>query len=174
MTSASPATQHLAALADKDLNKGMKSRLRRAFSFGSAQELRRGAAENNAIAQQAKEQHQQQIDDELDAEQQEIARRQEEAGIGAGIYSGQGGFAGSTDNLSISSTASSASMMLRKMGRATKKGAKSIRGIFRPKSVVGVPAMDGPAQVGPSAAVQPSVAQVSMVTVEAERQQTVK
>jgi hypothetical protein len=170
MTSASPATQHLAALADKDLNKGMKSRLRRAFSFGSAQELRRGAAENNAIAQQAKEQHQQQIDDELDAEQQEIARRQEEAGIGAGIYSGQGGFAGSTDNLSISSTASSASMMLRKMGRATKKGAKSIRGIFRPKSVVGVPAMDGPAQVGPSAAVQPSVAQVSMVTVEAERQ----
>jgi hypothetical protein len=170
MASASPATQHLAALADKDLNKGMKSRLRRAFSFGSAQELRRGAAENNAIAQQAKEQHQQQIDDELDAEQQEIARRQEEAGIGAGIYSGQGGFAGSTDNLSISSTASSASMMLRKMGRATKKGAKSIRGIFRPKSVVGVPAMDGPAQVGPSAAVQPSVAQVSMVTVEAERQ----
>jgi hypothetical protein len=170
MASASPASQHLAALADKDLNKGMKSRLRRAFSFGSAQELRRGAAENNAIAQQTKEQHQQQIDDELDAEQQEIARRQEEAGIGAGIYSGQGGFAGSTDNLSISSTASSASMMLRKMGKATKKGARSIKGLFRPKSVIGVPAADGPVQVGPSAAVQPSVAQVSMVTVEAERQ----
>jgi len=171
MQSASPATQHLAALADKDLNKGMKSRLRRAFSFGSAQELRRGAAENHASAQQTKEQHQQQIDDELDAEQQEIARRQEEAGIGAGIYSGQGNFLGSTDNLSISSTASSASMMLRKMGRATKKGARSIKGLFRPKSVIGVPAADGPVQMSAgSAALQPSVAQVSMVTVEAERQ----
>ena len=170
----SPAAQQLAAVSDKDLNKGMKSRLRRAFSFSSAHELRKTAGENNQAAahqaQQAKQQHQQQIDDELDAEQLEIARRQEAAGIGAGIYSGQGGFSGSTDNLSISSTASSASMMLRKMGRGAKKSARSIKGLFRPKSVIGVPAADGPIEVGSSAAVQPSVAQVSMITVEAERQ----
>ena len=170
----SPAAQQLAAVSDKDLNKGMKSRLRRAFSFGSAQELRKAAGENNQAAahqaQQAKAQQRQQIDDELDAEQLEIARRQEEAGIGAGIYSGQGGFSGSTDNLSISSTASSASMMLRKMGKGAKKSARSIKGLFRPKSVIGVPAADGPIQVGSSAPVEPTVAQVSMVTVEAERQ----
>ncbi|KJX93516.1 hypothetical protein TI39_contig4301g00002 [Zymoseptoria brevis] len=171
----SPAAQQLAAVSNNDLNKGMKSRLRRAFSFGSAQELRRGAAENSShvAAVQgltAREQQQQNIDDELDAEQQEIARRQEEAGIGAGIYSGQGGFTGSTDNLSISSTASSASMMLRKMGRGAKKSARSIKGLFRPKSVIGVPAADGPYQAPVGAIVQPSVAQVSMVTVEAERQ----
>jgi len=174
VTTPSPAAAQLAAVSDKDLNKGMKSRLRRAFSFGGSQELRRAAGENsqaaNQQAQQAKEQHRQNIDDELDAEQQEIARRQEAAGIGAGIYSGQGGFSGSTDNLSISSTASSASMMLRKMGRGAKKGARSIKGLFRPKSVIGVPAADGPIQVGASApTVQPSTAQVSMVTVEAER-----
>ncbi|KAK5727208.1 bud neck involved protein [Elasticomyces elasticus] len=173
----SSAAAQLAALSDQDLNKNMKSRLRRAFSFGSAQELRRAAGENNQVAQathqaqQTRERHQQKVNDELelDAEQQEIARRQEAAGIGAGIYSGQGGFSGSTDNLSISSTASSASMMLRKMGRGAKKSARSIKGLFRPKSVIGVPAADGPVSVGASPLVQPSVAQVSMVTVEAER-----
>ncbi|TKA40294.1 hypothetical protein B0A54_10900 [Friedmanniomyces endolithicus] len=173
----SSAAAQLAALSDKDLNHGMKSRLRRAFSFGSAHELRRAAGENNHVAhaaqhaQHTREQHQQKVNDELelDAEQQEIARRQEAAGIGAGIYSGQGGFSGSTDNLSISSTASSASMMLRKMGRGAKKSARSIKGLFRPKSVIGVPAADGPISVGSSAPVQPSMAQVSMVTVEAER-----
>ena len=174
MNSPSPAAQQLAAVSDKDLNKGMKSRLRRAFSFSSSQELRKAAGQNNqSVAQQVQQTrtlHKQPIDDELDEEQQEIARRQEAAGIGAGIYSGQGGFSGSTDNLSISSTASSASMMLRKMGRGAKKGAKSIKGIFRPKSVIGVPAADGPIQVGSSAPVQPTAAQVSMVTVEAERQ----
>ncbi|KAK5163485.1 bud neck involved protein [Saxophila tyrrhenica] len=165
----SPAAAQLAAVSDKDLNKGMKSRLRRAFSFGSAQELRRAAGENNQAqnnqAQQMQQQHRQQIDDEMDAEQLEIARRQEAAGIGAGIYSGQGGFSGSTDNLSISSTASSASMMLRKMGRGAKKSARSVKGLFRPKSVIGVPAADGPLET----TVGPTVAQVSMVTVEAER-----
>ncbi|EMC92196.1 hypothetical protein BAUCODRAFT_78517 [Baudoinia panamericana UAMH 10762] len=175
----SAAAAQLAAVSDKDLNKGMKSRLRRAFSFGGSHELRRAAGENNQAAQaaqaaqQARAQHQQRVDSELelDAEQQEIARRQEAAGIGAGIYSGQGGFTGSTDNLSISSTASSASMMLRKMGQGARKGARSIKGLFRPKSVIGVPAADGPVvQVGSGAPVQPSVAQVSMVTVEAERQ----
>jgi hypothetical protein len=169
----SPAAAQLAAVSDKDLNKGMKSRLRRAFSFGSAQELRRAAGENQQVAHQAqqkKQQHQQQIDDDMDAEQLEIARRQEAAGIGAGIYSGQGGFSGSTDNLSISSTASSASMMLRKMGRGAKKSARSIKGIFRPKSVIGVPAADGPLDLGASTTVHPTVAQVSMITIEAERQ----
>jgi hypothetical protein len=100
---------------------------------------------------------------EQDAEQAAIVAKQEAAGIGAGIYSGQGGFSGSTDNLSISSTASSASIMLRKMGTGMKKGGRSIKGLFRPKSVIGVPAADGPV-------VQASVGQVSMVTVEAEQQ----
>ncbi|OQO05878.1 hypothetical protein B0A48_09974 [Cryoendolithus antarcticus] len=167
----SPAAQHLAAVNDKNGNKGMTSRLRRAFSFGSAQELRRASAENNiSAAAQARTQQQQKVDDGMDAEQQEIARRQEAAGIGAGIYSGQGGFNGSTDNISIQSTASSASMMLRKMGKGAKKSARSIKGLFRPKSVIGVPAADGPVQVQTAPVLQPSVAQVSMVTVEAERQ----
>ncbi|KAF2860247.1 hypothetical protein K470DRAFT_258210 [Piedraia hortae CBS 480.64] len=140
--------------------RGVKSRLRRAFSLSGNAQLRQANEAPSTITGEA--------DDELDAEQQEIARRQEAAGIGAGIYSGQGGFAGSMDNLSISSTASSASMMLRKMGRGAKKSARSIKGLFRPKSVIGVPAADGPAQLG---AVQPSAAQVSRVTVEAERAQ---
>ena len=156
----SPAAQHLAALSDKDLNKGMKSRLRRAFSFGSAAELRKASAENVPPPQHAR--LQKKTPEEDDEDQEEIARQQEAAGIGAGIYSGQGGFTGSIDNLSISSTASSASMMLRKMGKGMKKGGRSLKGLFRPKSVVGVPAADGP--------IQPSLAQVSMVTVEAERQ----
>jgi hypothetical protein len=168
----SAAAQHLAAVSDRDLNKGMKSRLRRAFSFGSAQELRRAEA-SAATPQQAREQqqHQQQRpEEELDPEQLEIARRQEAAGIGANIYSGQGGFTGSTDNMSISSTASSASMMLRKMGKGAKKSARSIKGLFRPKSVIGVPAADGPVNAQRGSPLQPSMAQVSMVTVEAERQ----
>ncbi|KAG9670187.1 hypothetical protein KCU76_g17140, partial [Aureobasidium melanogenum] len=150
----SPAAQQLAHLSANDLNRGMRSRLRRAFSFGAAQELRRSS--ENLPPQGA-------INplDEMDPEQAAIARQQEAAGIGASIYTGQGGFTGSTDNLSISSTASSASMMLRKMGKGMKKGGRSIKGLFRPKSVIGVPAADGP--------VQPSMAQVSMVTVEAER-----
>jgi hypothetical protein len=165
----SAAAQHLAAVSDRDLNKGMKSRLRRAFSFGSAQELRRAEA-NAATPQQAREQQLQRPEDELDPEQLEIARRQEAAGIGANIYSGQGGFTGSTDNISISSTASSASMMLRKMGKGAKKSARSIKGLFRPKSVIGVPAADGPVNQQRGSPLQPSMAQVSMVTVEAERQ----
>lgn len=158
----SPAVQQLTALNDKESNKGMKSRLRRAFSFGSAAELRRASAENNLSAERArlrKERYQ----DEREAEHEAIAAKQEAAGIGAGIYSGQGGFSGSTDNLSISSTASSASVMLRKMGNGMKRGTRSIKGLFRPKSVIGVPAAD-------TAVIQPSVAQVSMVTVEAERE----
>lgn len=149
--------QQLSAVNDKD--KGMKSRLRRAFSFGSAAELRRASAENNISAERARLRKGQYQSDE-DAEQAAIIAKQEAAGIGAGIYSGQGGI-GSTDNLSIQSAASSASVMLRKMGHGMKKGTKSIKGLFRPKSVIGVPAADGP--------IKPSVGQVSLVTVEAER-----
>lgn len=139
----------------------MKSRLRRAFSFGSAAELRRASAENSLSAERAKLRKDRYNTDE-DAEQAAIIAKQEAAGIGAGIYSGQGGI-GSTDNLSIQSAASSASIMLRKMGHGMKKGTKSIKGLFRPKSVIGVPAADGPVA-------RPSVGQVSLVTVEAERQ----
>lgn len=137
----------------------MKSRLRRAFSFGSAAELRRASAENNLSAERAKL-RKDRYQSEEDAEQAAIVAKQEAAGIGAGIYNGQGGFTSSTDNISISSTASSASVMLRKMGHGMKKGTRSIKGLFRPKSVIGVPAADGPVM-------QP---QVSRVTVEAERQ----
>ncbi|KAF2657661.1 hypothetical protein K491DRAFT_320917 [Lophiostoma macrostomum CBS 122681] len=158
----SAAMQHLTALNDKESSRGVKSRLRRAFSFGSAAELRRASAENNLSAERAKL-RKDRYQNDIDAETAAIAAKQEAAGIGAGIYNGQGGFSGSTDNLSISSTASSASIMLRKMGSGMKKGGRSIKGLFRPKSVIGVPAADGPV-------VQASVGQVSMVTVEAERQ----
>lgn len=155
----SAAVKQLHAVNDKD--KGMKSRLRRAFSFGSAAELRRASAENNLSAERAKL-RKDRYQTEEDAEQAAIIAKQEAAGIGAGIYSGQGGM-GSTDNLSIASAASSASIMLRKMGHGMKKGSKSIKGLFRPKSVIGVPAADGPVT-------RPSVGEVSLVTVEAERQ----
>ena len=164
----SPAAQHLAALNKKDAKKeGKSSRLRRAFSFGSAAELRKASAENNmnnnASAERAKL-RKDRYQDEHEAEQAAIVQKQEAGGLGEGIYSGQGHFfTGSTDNLSISSTASSASVMIRKMGKGMKKGSRSLVGLFRPKSVVGVPPAD-------SAVPEPSVAQVSMVTVEAERE----
>ncbi|KAI9892721.1 MAG: bud neck involved protein [Vezdaea aestivalis] len=165
----SPAQQRLAALTERENKKGVKSRLRRAFSFGSAAELRKASAENNmnnannASADRAKLKKERPIGDE-DAEQAAIAQKQEAGGIGENIYSGQGGFfTGSTDNLSISSTASSASIMIRKMGQGMKKSGRSLVGLFRPKSVYGDAGHD-------DAAPEPSVAQVSMVTVEAERE----
>ena len=79
--------------------------------------------------------------------------------------SGQGVFAASTDNLSISSTASSASIMLRKMGQGMKRSSRSIKGLFRPKSVIGVPAADGPLVQSVA------TAEVSMVTAEADREE---
>lgn len=164
----SPAAQSLAGLNKKDGKKeGKSSRLRRAFSFGSAAELRKASAENSMKHDQSTERAKLRKDryaDEREAEQAAIAQKQEAGGLGEGIYSGQGQFfTGSTDNLSISSTASSASVMIRKMGTGMKKGSRSLVGLFRPKSVVGVPAAD-------SAVPEPSVAQVSMVTVEAERE----
>lgn len=161
--SPSPAASTLAALNDKAGKK--PSRLRRAFSFGSAAELRKASGDtgSGAAADRARL-HKERIQNAQDAEQARIAQKQEEGGIGAGIYTGQGSFfSGSTDNLSISSTASSASIMIRKMGKGMKKSTRSLVGIFRPKSVIGVPAADGPLQQAP-------VSEVSMVTVEAERQ----
>jgi len=164
----SPAAQHLVALNKKDGKKdGKSSRLRRAFSFGSAAELRKASAENshnnNVSAERAKL-RKERYQDEQEAAQAAIVQKQEAGGLGEGIYSGQGHFfTGSTDNLSISSTASSASIMLRKMGKGMKKSTRSLVGLFRPKSVIGVPAAD-------AAVPQASVPQVSMVTVEAERE----
>lgn len=172
----STASKTLTALGTKDEKKSKGNRLRRAFSFGSAAELRKASAGvsppvANAIANEASlsaderaRLRKERYHDEREAEQARIAARQEAGGIGAGIYSGQGNFfSGSTDNLSISSTASSASIMLRKMGKGMKKSTRSLVGLFRPKSVIGVPAADGPLQ-------DFSQAQVSMVTVEAERE----
>ncbi|KAI4281358.1 MAG: hypothetical protein L6R38_003753 [Xanthoria sp. 2 TBL-2021] len=160
----SPAAQQLAALSKKDGKKeGKSSRLRRAFSFGSAAELRMASAENNLSSERAKL-RKDRYQDEHEAQQAAIVQKQEASGLGEGIYSGQGHFfTGSTDNLSISSTASSASVMIRKMGKGVKKGSRSLVGLFRPKSVVGVAPADGPVP-------EASVAQVSMVTVEAERE----
>lgn len=167
-TPESPAAQQLAALSKKEGKKeGKSSRLRRAFSFGSAAELRKASAENshnNNVSAERGKLRKDRYHDEQAAEQAAIAQKQEAGGLGEGIYSGQGHFfTGSTDNLSISSTASSASIMLRKVGKGMKKSTRSLVGLFRPKSVIGVPAAD-------AALPQASVAQVSMVTVEAERE----
>ena len=168
-STSSLAAEKLTAVSKKDAKKS-KSKLRRAFSFGSAAELRKATAQNNLEKSVANRNdttasyRTSKYEDELEPEQARIAEKQEAAGLGESIYSGQGNFfTGSTDNLSISSTASSASVMLRKMGKGMKKGTRSLVGLFRPKSVVGVPAADGPVNQG-------SLAQVSMVTVEAERE----
>ncbi|OAP64246.1 hypothetical protein AYL99_00218 [Fonsecaea erecta] len=162
----SPAAEQLAAVSKKDFKKP-KSKLRRAFSFGSAAELRKATAQHNlekSVANNQTSKRNSKYEDELEPEQARIAEKQEAAGLGESIYSGQGNFfTGSTDNLSISSTASSASIMLRKMGKGVKKGTRSLVGLFRPKSVVGVPAADAPVTSA-------TIAEVSMVTVEAERE----
>ncbi|TEY39724.1 hypothetical protein BOTCAL_0451g00010 [Botryotinia calthae] len=166
----SPAAQQLAALNDKEGKKSKTSRLRRAFSFGSAAELRKASAESHLVSRSGNDAldrsklRREKYQIEQDAEQDKIAQQQEAAGIGSNIYSGQGNFfTGSTDNLSISSTASSASVMIRKMGKGMKKSTRSLVGLFRPKSVIGVPAAD-------AAVPEASQAQVSMVNVEAERE----
>ena len=157
----SPAVAAMAALSEKDNKKSGKSRLRRAFSFGGSTELDKPAREVEEAKERAQARRDQ-FSNELDEEQAAIARQQEAAGLGESIYSGQAGFVGSTDNLSISSTASSASMMLRKMGKGMKKGGRSIKGLFRPKSAIGVAPPDGPLGAG--------VGEISRVTVEAERE----
>lgn len=162
----SPAAKQLAAINQNGgKTKSKTSRLRRAFSFGSAAELRRAAAGDGDVGDKqepSKLQKNPTSDEAYDAEQARIAEQQEAAGIGNSIYGGRF-FGGSTDNLSISSTASSASIMIRKMGRGVKKGGRSLAGLFRPKSVIGVPAAE---PLAPEA----SQAAVSMITVEAETQ----
>ena len=161
----SPAAKHLAAINQKGGKaKSKTSRLRRAFSFGSAAEFRKAAGEGETgdKTEASKLQKNPSPEEAYDAEQARIAEAQEAAGIGSSIYGGRF-FGGSTDNLSISSTASSASIMIRKMGRGMKKSTRNLAGLFRPKSVVGVPAAEPVASEGSQAA-------VSMVTVEAETQ----
>ncbi|KAH9900509.1 hypothetical protein F4778DRAFT_782044 [Xylariomycetidae sp. FL2044] len=167
----SPAAKQLAALNQKGFkSKNKTSRLRRAFSFGSAAELRKATGQESVDGTKATNQNEpaklhkeQRPQDAYEEEQARIAQKQEEGGIGHSIYAGTKLFSGSTDNLSISSTASSASIMLRKMGRGVKKGSRSLVGLFRPKSVIGVPGED-------STIPEASQAAVSMVTVEAERE----
>ncbi|KAI1097964.1 hypothetical protein F4804DRAFT_142657 [Jackrogersella minutella] len=167
----SPAAKQLAAINEKGgKSKSKTSRLRRAFSFGSAAELRKAAGQDaTSDAAKASQNDPSRLhkdprpEDIWEEEQARIAQKQEEGGIGSSIYSGTKLFAGSTDNLSISSTASSASIMLRKMGRGMKKGGRSLVGLFRPKSIIGSPAED-------STLPEASQAEVSMVTVEAERE----
>ena len=161
----SPAAKQLAAINIKGRSK--TSRLRRAFSFGSAADFKKAAggeasAESTETAEPSRL-HKDPTPAELyESEQARIAKKQEEGGIGNSIY-GAKLFAASTDNISISSTASSASIMIRKMGRGVKRSTRSLVGLFRPKSVIGVPAAD---------ALTPETSQtaVSMVTVEAERE----
>ncbi|OLN93902.1 Protein BNI4 [Colletotrichum chlorophyti] len=163
----SPAVQQLAAINQKGTkSKSKTSRLRRAFSFGSTADFKKAAGPDTTVdahtAADLSRLHKDPTPDELyDAEQAAIAKKQEEGGIGNNIYGGRL-FSSSTDNLSISSTASSASIMIRKMGRGMKKSTRNLVGLFRPKSVIGVPAADA---LAPEA----SQAAVSMITVEAER-----
>ena len=147
-----------------DSKRPPKSRLRRAFSFGSASELRKASAQNSAGRREQAEldkSRQQQLSEELGPEQAAIAAQQEANGLGENIYSNTTRFfTGSTDNLSISSTASSASIMLRKMGRGMKKSTRSLVGLFRPKSFIGNSA--------DPMTIEPMAPQVSVVNVEAE------
>ncbi|CAK7230192.1 bud neck involved protein [Sporothrix curviconia] len=170
----SPAMRHLSAINQKGGKLRSKtSKLRRAFSFGSAADFRKTdhVEETHDIAISHNKLQKEPTSQELyDAEQARIAQQQEEGGIGSSIY-GAKIFTGSTDNLSISSTASSASIMIRKMGRGMKKSTRSLVGLFRPKSIVGVPAADAPVAATISTPnAEAAEATVSIVTVEAERE----
>jgi len=92
----SSAAEHLVAVSKKDEKKSSKSKLRRAFSFGSASELRRASAQNNleksaAEASKANKRNSK-YEDEMEPEEAKIARSQEAGGLGESIYSGQGRF----------------------------------------------------------------------------------
>ncbi|KAI2626559.1 hypothetical protein GGR54DRAFT_476515 [Hypoxylon sp. NC1633] len=170
MMADSPAAKQLAAINERGgRSKSKTSRLRRAFSFGSAAELRKVTGQDvvdptKKMQDEPTRLHKDPRPEDLyEEEQARIAQKQEEGGIGRSIYSGTKLFSGSTDNLSISSTASSASIMLRKMGRGVKKGGRSFVGLFRPKSIIGAPIEDFKVP-------EASQAEVSMVTVEAERE----
>jgi hypothetical protein len=153
--------QQLHAITESQPTQKVKSRLRRAFSFGGSHELKKASGEATTAAERAKLRKEKNNND-ADADEAAIIAKQEAAGLGESIYSNQA-LSGSTDNISFSSTASSASLMLRKMGPGLKKSTRSLKHLFRPKSVVGVPAADEP-----TAAQTASTAEVSLVTVEAE------
>ncbi|EKV13792.1 hypothetical protein PDIG_36110 [Penicillium digitatum PHI26] len=161
----SPAAKRLNDLKH-DTKRPGKSRLRRAFSFGSASELLKTSAQSNATKREAFAVEQARRDalrEQLGPEQAAIAEQQELSGLGESIYSHQGHFfSGSTDNLSVSSTASSASMMLRKMGKGMKRSTRSLVGMFRPKSVASINSIEGTGH-------EVSPPQITVVNVEAER-----
>ncbi|RDW90253.1 uncharacterized protein DSM5745_02028 [Aspergillus mulundensis] len=161
---ASPASQRLAELSRNDAHRPGKSRLRRAFSFGSASELLKASQNSHRKDGLSVDKSRRDIlKEELGAEHAAIAEQQEASGLGESIYSHHQGriFNSSTDNLSISSTASSASIMLRKMGKGMKRSTRSLVGLFRPKSVI--------ASSPDDMAAQPMAPQVSVVNIEAER-----
>ncbi|KAL4934559.1 uncharacterized protein BDV17DRAFT_278721 [Aspergillus undulatus] len=161
---ASPATQRLAELSKNDTHKPGKSRLRRAFSFGSASELLKASQTGHRKDGLSVDKSRRDLlKEELGAEQAAIAEQQEASGLGESIYSHHQGrfFNSSTDNLSISSTASSASIMLRKMGKGMKRSTRSLVGLFRPKSALTAPGEDMTAE--------PMAPQVSVVNIEADR-----
>ncbi|KAJ5131390.1 uncharacterized protein N7515_007429 [Penicillium bovifimosum] len=161
----SPAAKRLTDLKNESQRPG-KSRLRRAFSFGSASELLKTSAQSNAAKREAiaaEHARRAALREQLGPEQAAIAEQQELSGLGENIYSNQGHFfTGSTDNLSVSSTASSASMMLRKMGKGMKRSTRSLVGMFRPKSVASINSIEG-------ANNDASPPQITVVNVEAER-----
>jgi hypothetical protein len=141
--------------------------LRRAFSFGSASELLKASSQNSPAKREAiaaEKSRRELLKEELGPEQAAIAEQQEASGLGESIYSHHQGrfFNSSTDNLSVSSTASSASIMLRKMGKGMKRSTRSLVGLFRPKSVVSISSNDG-------GNVEPMAPKLSVVNVEAER-----
>lgn len=161
----SPATKRLAEIKSEPKKPG-KSRLRRAFSFGSASELVKASSQNNANKKEAIEAEKARRDllkEQLGPEQAAIAEQQEASGLGESIYSHHGHLFGSTDDLSVSSTASSASVMLRKMGKGMKRSTRSFVGLFRPKSLASVKSTDG-------ALIEPTGPHVSVVNIEAERE----
>ncbi|KAL1967460.1 hypothetical protein VTN77DRAFT_3245 [Rasamsonia byssochlamydoides] len=167
VTEADVHKESVAGQRQADINKvapkkSGKSRLRRAFSFGSASELRKLSMQNSIGKRELVDPDQSKQDagdDELDPEQAAIAAQQEANGLGESIYTNQI-FTGSTDNVSISSTASSASVMLRKMGRGMKKSTRSLVGLFRPKSF---------SSTRSESVVEPTAPKVSVVNIEAER-----
>ncbi|KAJ5901516.1 hypothetical protein N7495_002044, partial [Penicillium taxi] len=162
-TADSPAARRLTELKN-DTRRPGKSRLRRAFSFGSSSELLKASSQTKREAQAAEQARREALREELGEEHAAIAEQQEASGLGSSIYTNQGQiFTGSTDALSISSTASSASMMLRKMGKGMKKSTRSLVGLFRPKSVASVGSIDAPVE-------SMTAPKVSVVNVEAERE----
>ncbi|PYH49410.1 uncharacterized protein BP01DRAFT_287712 [Aspergillus saccharolyticus JOP 1030-1] len=159
----SPAPERLAELTKNDLRRPGKSRLRRAFSFSSASELLKASNKKEVIA--AERARRELLQEELGPEQAAIAEQQEASGLGESIYSShhQGRiFNSSTDNLSVSSTASSASIMLRKMGKGMKRSTRSLVGLFRPKSIMSSSSTD-------AVITEPMAPQLSVVNIEAER-----